>query len=139
MVMTATDLELAVLLLNSVDLLEDPADRMAADLAWWRRALTRNGHAELAAAQADADLPALRSLRATIRAVFECDDLDRVRRLLNTALADAGAVVQVGPAGLAVSGGLAGRLLFAVAQQVAGEGVGRLGICDSDPCRCAYV
>ena len=63
----ATDLDLVVLLLNSVDLLEDPADRMATDLSWWRRALTRNGHPELTADQADGDLPGLRSLRATIR------------------------------------------------------------------------
>ena len=45
------DLGLAVLLLNSVDLLEAPADRMADDLAWWRRALTHYGHPGLAAAQ----------------------------------------------------------------------------------------
>ena len=137
--MTATDLELAVLLLNSVDLLEEPADRMAEDLAWWRGALLRNGHPELAAAQADADLPGLRSLRASLRAVFECEDDDRARRLLNAALAGAGAVVQVTPDGLAVTGGLPARLLFAVARHVAEHGVGRLGICASDPCRCAYV
>ena len=137
--MTATDLELAVLLLNSVDLLEEPADRMAADLAWWRRALVRNGHPDLAAAQDDRDLPGLRSLREGIRAVFECEDADRARRLLNAALADAGAVVQVSPSGLAVTGGLPGRLLFAVARHVAEYGVARLGICVCDPCRCAYV
>jgi len=136
---TATDLELAVLLLNSVDLLEEPADRMAADLAWWRRALTRNGHADLAAAQDDRDLPGLRGLRATIRAVFEAEDAEQARRLLNDALADAAAVVQVTPSGLAVTGGLAGRLLFAVAGHVAEHGTDRLGICASDPCRCAYV
>jgi CGNR zinc finger len=40
---------------------------------------------------------------------------------------------------LAVTGGLPGRLLFAVATHVASYGVARLGICASDPCRCAYV
>ncbi|HRD60729.1 MAG TPA: CGNR zinc finger domain-containing protein, partial [Nocardioides sp.] len=61
------------------------------------------------------------------------------RTLLNDGLASAGAVVQVTPAGLGVGGGLAARLLYAVAQLVAEGGVARLGICASDPCRCAYV
>ncbi len=64
--------------------------------------------------------------------------------MLNAGLLEAGAVVQVGPEGLGVigtgSGGdLPARLLAAVAAQVAGHGVARLGICASDPCRCAYV
>src|SRR4051794_12366014 len=109
------DLGLAVLLLNSVDLLEDPPDRMGEDLAWWRRALTRHGHAELAELQHDEELAMLRALRATIRAVFECGDADEARQVLNVALLYAEAVVQVTPGGLGVSGGLRGRLLFAVA------------------------
>jgi predicted RNA-binding Zn ribbon-like protein len=133
------DLDLAVLLLNSVDLLEDPADRMASDLVWWRRVLARVGHRELADAQRDSDLPMLQALRATIRTVFECEDADEARRVVNVALLYAEAVVQVTPDGLAVSGGLRGRLLFAVAGQVAEHGVDRFGICASDPCRCAYV
>jgi predicted RNA-binding Zn ribbon-like protein len=141
---TATDLDLAVLLLNSVDLLEDPPDRMAADLAWWRRALTRNGHEELAAAQRDVDLPLLQELRATLRAAFEASSDDEARELLNVALLDAGAVVQLTPTGLGVTGtgpggDLPARLLVAVATQVAERGADRLGICASDPCRCAYV
>ncbi len=140
----AGDLDLAVLLLNSVDLLEEPADRMADDLAWWRRALTRNGHEQLAAAQRDADLPVLQALRATVRAVFEEDDAGRARSALNAALLEAGAVVQLLPGGLGVTGrgpggDLPARLLVAVAAHVAERGVGRLGICASDPCRCAYV
>ncbi len=137
--MAVTDLDLAVLLLNSVDLLEDPPDRMAGDLGWWRRALARNGLAELADAQVDGDLPMLQSLRATIRTVFECAEDDEARRVLNEALLSADAVVQVAPEGLVVSGDLRGRLLFAVARHLAEHGVARLGICASDPCRCAYV
>ena len=133
------DLGLAVLLLNSVDLLEDPPDRMAEDLSWWRRALERHGHRELAATQRDEELPLLQALRATLRTVFECGDADEAREVLNVALLYAEAVVQVNPDGLGVSGGLRGRLLFAVARHVAEHGVGRLGICASDPCRCAYV
>jgi predicted RNA-binding Zn ribbon-like protein len=78
-------------------------------------------------------------VRSTIRAVFEGTDEDEARRVLNHALAQAGAVVQLTPQGLAVAGDLRGRLLFAVAQHVAENGVVRLGICASDPCRCAYV
>ena len=134
-----TDLDLAVLLLNSVDLLEEPADRMASDLTWWRRVLGRVGHPELADAQRDDELPMLRSLRATIRTVFESSDDEAAREVLNAALREAGAVVQVTPEGLGVSGDLRGRLLFAVARHLADHGVDRLGICLSDPCRCAYV
>jgi predicted RNA-binding Zn ribbon-like protein len=142
--MAVTDLDLAVLLLNSVDLLEDPADRMADGLAWWRRALARNGLDDLAAAQRDEDLPMLQALRGTIRTVFESSDDDRARAVLNAGLLDAGAVVQVGPEGLGVvgtgpGGDLPARLLAAVATHVAERGVARLGICASDPCRCAYV
>jgi predicted RNA-binding Zn ribbon-like protein len=138
-VVPLSDLGLAVLLLNSVDLLEEPADRMGEDLAWWRRALTRHGHPELADAQRDDELPALRSLRGRLREIFESEDDDRARAGLNAALVEAGAVVQVTPDGLGVSGDLRCRLLFAVARHVAEHGVARLGICASDPCRCAYV
>ena len=55
----ASDLDLAVVLLNSLDLLEEPADRLH-DLAWWRDALRQLGHPRLAAAQRRADLPRLR-------------------------------------------------------------------------------
>ncbi len=142
--MAVTDLDLAVLLLNSVDLLEDPPDRMADDLGWWRRALARNGEGELAAAQRDADLPVLQALRDTLRSVFEADDADQARSVLNAALLEARAVVQLlsdglGVTGLGPGGDLSARLLVAVATHVAESGVARLGICASDPCRCAYV
>src|SRR4051794_21753025 len=113
------DLGLAVLLLNSVDLLEEPADRMAEDLTWWRRALTRHGHAPLAAVQRDDELGMLQPLRQTIRPVFECQEADEARAVLTVALLYAEAVVQVPPEGLGVSGDLRGRLLFAVARHVA--------------------
>jgi predicted RNA-binding Zn ribbon-like protein len=117
---------------------------MADDLGWWRRALARNGHDELAGEQRDEDLPMLQALRGTIRTVFEGADDERARTLLNAALLEAGAVVQLGPAGLGVTGtgpggDLPARLLVAVATQVVERGVRRFGICASDPCRCAYV
>src|ERR1700712_4054902 len=92
-----TDLGLAVLLLNSVDLLEDPADRMAEDLSWWRRALTRHGHADLAAAQREDARGGLLERRGLLRVVVEGDDEEEARQVLNVALLAAGAVVQLGP------------------------------------------
>ena len=64
--------------------------------------------------------------------------------VLNPALLEAGAVVQLRPEGLGrdrprPAGDLPARLLVAVATHVAEHGVARLGICASDPCRCAYV
>ncbi len=142
--MALTDLELAVLLINSVDLMENPPDRMAHDLTWWRRVLRRNGEEALARRQRAADLPVLQELRGTLRSVFEAEDDDEARSVLNAALLDAGAVVQLLPHGLGVTGlgpggDLPARLLVAVATHVADRGVARLGICASDPCRCAYV
>ena len=139
----ATDLDLAVVLLNSLDLLDDPADRLW-DLAWWCDALRSTGHEDLAAAQRPADLPRLRELRDTLRAAFEADSVEAAAAILNPALLAAGAVVQVGDGGLSVTGSgpggeLPARLLAAVAAQVSEHGVDRLGVCASDPCRCAYV
>jgi predicted RNA-binding Zn ribbon-like protein len=139
----ASDLDLAVVLLNSLDLLEEPADRLH-DLAWWRDALRQLGHPRLAAAQRRADLPRLRDLRETLRAVFECERDADAAAVLNPALVEAGAVLQLGREGLGVVGtapdsGLAARLLAAAAGHVAEHGVARLGTCHSDPCRCAYV
>jgi predicted RNA-binding Zn ribbon-like protein len=139
----ATDLDLAVLLLNSLDLLEEPADRLG-DLVWWRDVLRQVGHPELAAAQRRADLPRLRQLRETLRAVFSCERDDDAAELLNPALLESGAILQLRPGTLGVTSAtadadLAARLLAAVARHVAEHGVGRLGTCCSDPCRCAYV
>ena len=139
----ADDLDLAVLLLNSLDLLDDPADRLT-DLDWWCDALRQTGHATLAAAQRPADLPVLRELRDVLRVVFESETVDAASAVLNPALLQAGAVVQLDGRGLTVigtgpGGDLPARLLAAVARQVADHGVGRLGTCSSDPCRCAYV
>ena len=148
---TASDLDLAVLLVNSHDLLEDPADRLG-DLDWLTGALTRVGHRDLAAALTGSDLPALRSLRRLLRAAFEAPDLKSVAAVLNPQLVKARAVFLLDvPArsgrrarfaatpdrtGYAA---LAARLPAAVAAHVAEHGVGRLGICRSDPCRCAFV
>lgn len=139
----ASDLDLAVLLINSLDLLDDPADRLL-DLEWWQDALRQTGHEELAAEQQPSQLPDLRRLRQTLRATFECADADEAAAVLNPALLRAGAVVQLHADGLRVTSvradrRLDARLLAALARHIAEHGLKRLGVCASDPCRCAYV
>jgi len=144
----ATDLDLVVLLLNSHDLLADPADRLT-DLAWLRAALRQSGHAVLARELRAADLPRLRRLRADLRTVVESPDVDhavvRLNRLLTAGRAlpllvrdDAGVRLHVG-AGRHGVAALAARLPAALAEHVAQHGLDRLGVCASDPCRCVYV
>ena len=149
---TASDLDLALLLVNSHDLLEDPADRLG-DLAWLTGALTRVGHRDLAASLTESDLPRLRSLRRVLRAAFEAPDVTTVAAVLNPQLVKARAVFLLDvPSGSGRAGArfvatpdrsgyaaLAARLPAAVAAHVARHGAGRLGICSSDPCRCAFV
>ncbi len=146
----ATDLDLAVLLVNSHDLLDEPADRLG-DLTWLTEALTRVGHRDLAAALTRSDLPRLRSLRSLLRSAFEARDLKTAADVLNPQLVKARAVLLLDvtsrPAGarfvarpdLTGYAALAARLPSALAGHLAEHGVGRLGICSSDPCRCAFV
>ncbi len=69
----ASDVELALLLVNSHDLLEDPPDRLV-DLGWLTHVFARVGHADLAGELSPRDLPRLRRLRDALRTVFETDD-----------------------------------------------------------------
>ncbi len=142
------DLDLVVLLLNSHDLLADPADRLH-DLTWLRAALEQAGHPDLARDLRTSDLPRLRRLRADLRAVVETTDLDEAAARLNRLLAAARAVAFLvthddGPR-LAVAPdrqgypALAARLPAALASHVAAHGLQRLGVCQSDPCRCVFV
>ena len=148
----ATDLDLAVLLVNTDDRLEDPSDRLN-DVRWFRSA-AHPGRALAARPrdQADADLDRLRVLRADLRSAFEADDVGVAGRVLNRgssrlgrcrswwltpAQARSGMTVDPSPPrrrcarGAATgSGGPAHRGTTAPR---------RLGICSSDPCRCAFV
>lgn len=144
------DLDLALLLVNSHDLLEDPADRLT-DLAWLTAVLDWAGHGDVAAALTPRDLPRLRRLRGVLRSAFEATDLHEVADVLNPALVAARAVylLDVERPGMTARfvpapdrtgyAALAARLPAALAAHVAEHGVGRLGICSSDPCRCAFV
>ena len=146
---SASDVELALLLVNSHDLLEDPPDRLV-DLGWLTHVFTRVGHGGLADELTARDLPRLRRLRAALRTVFESDDEATAAAVLNPLLEKARAVPlidvdQAGESVLRVGVGLRGvaaleaRLPAAVATYVVEHGTGRLGVCGSDPCRCVFV
>ena len=145
----ASDLDLAVLLVNTVDLLEDPPDRLC-DVSWLVSALQQVGHGDVAAGLTDDDLPRLRALRDVLRTAFEASDAATVAAALNGQLLASDAVFvltpgdgsslrfEVGP-GRTGYDALAARLPAALAQHIAEHGVRRLGTCHSDPCRCAFV
>jgi predicted RNA-binding Zn ribbon-like protein len=146
------DLDLALLLVNSHDLLEDPPDRLT-DLEWLTSVLRWAGHADLADDLRPADLRRLRSLRGVLRSAFEVTDVKAAADALNPQLLKARAVFLLDVPGRSRSKGarfvaapdrtgyaaLAARLPAALAAHIAEHGVGRLGICASDPCRCAFV
>ena len=74
----ASDLDLVVLLLNSLDLLEDPPDRLT-DLTWLGEVLAAVGRGDIGGALTVADLPGLRQLRESLRAVFQAGTPPRRR------------------------------------------------------------
>ena len=134
----ASDLDLAVLLINSLDNLEDPPDRLTS-VDWFRSVTAQAGRGELTAGLGEGDLGGLRELRDCLRAVFLAGSADEAAALLNPALVRAGAVAQLvitpdGPA-LEVAPGeqglaaLAARLPAALASHLAQRGMGRLGTC----------
>jgi predicted RNA-binding Zn ribbon-like protein len=145
----ASDVELALLLVNSHDLLEDPPDRLS-DLRWLTHVLRHAGHAAVADALAPRDLPRLRRLRDALRVVFEASDdavaaevlnplLQRARAVPLLVAGDSGGVELVIGTGLTGVAAMEARLPAALAAFVAEHGVRRLGVCGSDPCRCVYV
>jgi predicted RNA-binding Zn ribbon-like protein len=145
----AGDVELALLLVNSHDLLEEPPDRLH-DLEWLTHVLDRSGHASLGGQLTTRDLPRLRRLREELRTVFESDDDATAAAVLNPLMQRARAVPLIdvdreGGTSLRVGMGLSGiaaleaRLPAALAAYVAEHGTRRLGVCGSDPCRCVFV
>ena len=142
------DIDLVVLLVNSLDLLEAEPDRLT-DLTWFRTALQQAGHPSLADELVDRDLAGLRRLREELRSVFGSADPDAAAEQLNALLLRAGAVpvlvaederllLVVAPDRTGFDA-LAARLPAALAAYVAEHGLARLGVCGSDPCRCAFV
>jgi predicted RNA-binding Zn ribbon-like protein len=153
---TATDLDLAVLLINTLDLLEDPPDRLT-NLDWFSSALAQVGHGPIASELTPADLPQLIELRGALRSAFEADSAAHAAEIINPRLEAARAVFTLvvepsgsreSPAekvwfdvGVARTGieALEVRLPAAVAMHIARHGIDRLGACGSNPCRCAFV
>jgi predicted RNA-binding Zn ribbon-like protein len=144
----ASDLDLVVLLVNSLDQLEDPPDRLS-DLTWFRSVVADAGRDDIAGSLRPRDLAGLRELRESLRSVFEATSADQAARLLNPMLLEVSAVpelvVSTGGLELQVAPGKRGlaalraRLPAALAAQVAHRGLGRLGTCAARPCQCAFV
>jgi predicted RNA-binding Zn ribbon-like protein len=144
----ASDLDLAVLLLNSLDLLADPPDRLT-DLDWIREVTAEVGRDDIASALTATDLAELRQLRESLRAVFLAGSPGAAASLLNPMLLAAVAVpqlvesagrirLQVAPGAMGLAA-LAARLPAALAEHVAHRGTGRLGTCAALPCQCAFI
>jgi predicted RNA-binding Zn ribbon-like protein len=144
----ASDLDLVVLLLNSLDLLAAPPDRLT-DVAWFREVLAEVGRDDIGGALRPGDLAELRQLRASLQAVFQARSPGEAASMLNSMLLGASAVPQLvvsadsirlqvapGERGLAA---MAARLPAALAEAVAQRGIGRLGTCAALPCRCAFI
>jgi predicted RNA-binding Zn ribbon-like protein len=144
----ASDLDLVVLLLNSLDLLEDPPDRLDS-LGWLREVLAAVGRDDIAGALTAADLPGLRRLRESLRAVFQAASAADAASLLNALLLQAPAVpqlvasgdglrLQVAPTARGLAA-MSARLPAALAGHIADRGHGRLGTCAAQPCQCVFV
>lgn len=144
----ASDLDLVVLLLNSLDLLEDPPDRLA-DLSWLCGVLAAVGRDDIGGALTAGDLAGLRQLRESLRAVFQARSPAEAASLLNPMLIHASAVpelvasddglrLQVTPRARGLAA-LSARLPAALAEYIAHRGIGRLGTCAALPCQCVFL
>jgi predicted RNA-binding Zn ribbon-like protein len=144
----ASDLDLVVLLLNSLDLVAEPPDRLTS-VDWYREVLSELGHDDIARAVRREDLADLLELRETLRGVFEADSEADAAAILNPMLTRVPAVPQlvvdadtvqlrVSPAERGLRA-LEARLPAALAAHVAEHGLTRLGTCGAHPCRCGFV
>jgi predicted RNA-binding Zn ribbon-like protein len=144
----AGDLDLVVLLLNSLDLIADPPDRLT-DLRWFSEVLSELCYDDIASALRPRDLAGLRQLRDALRAVFTAGSEEEAIAILNPMLRDGPAIPQL----IAADGGLrirvspearglealTARLPAALAAHLAHQGFERLGTCAASPCQCAFV
>jgi predicted RNA-binding Zn ribbon-like protein len=141
-------LDLAVLLLNSLDLLADPPDRLT-DLDWLREVLAAVGREDVGGALTAEDLAGLRQLRESLRAVFQAKSPAEAASLLNPMLVHAPAIpqlvasdgslqLQVAPQARGLAA-LSARLPAALAEHIVHRGPGRLGTCAALPCQCAFI
>jgi predicted RNA-binding Zn ribbon-like protein len=144
----ASELDLVVLLLNSLDLLADPPDRLT-NLDWLREVLAAVGREDIGGALTAADLAGLRQLRESLRAVFQAGSAAEAASLLNPMLVHASAIpqlvvsdgslrLQVAPQARGLAA-LSARLPAALAEHIAHRGLGKLGTCAALPCQCAFI
>jgi hypothetical protein len=89
----ASDLDLVVLLVNSLDVLEDPPDRLT-DLVWFRGVTAEVGRADITG-KLRGDLTELRQLRRVVAAAFQASSPDIAASILNPMLVRASAVPQL--------------------------------------------
>jgi predicted RNA-binding Zn ribbon-like protein len=146
MTQPAEPVDLAVALVNTYDLLNDPPDGLRDD-ATARRFLDRHGYPADAAALGGVD--ELRAGRDRLRAFFHAEPGLAAAGVLNELLADTGAVTRLEAAadGWRVTAGPAEpgvRRIVAVAAAglaafVAERGFARIGTCAGAPCDCAFV
>jgi predicted RNA-binding Zn ribbon-like protein len=144
----ASDLDVVVLLLNSLDLLSNPPDRLA-DVGWLKSVLRAVGRADLGDALEPADRTGLVELRESLGNIFATKSAGEAAEILNPMLRKAMAVPQLVIAGAEVRlevapaerglAALRARLPAALAEHIAQQGIDRLGTCAADPCRCSYI
>lgn len=133
-------------LLNTVDLLADPADRLTT-VDHLRAFLAGHDYPDNPVT-AD-DLVAVRRLREQVRAVWQAGEPATAVDRLDALLVRHRPVLRVRarPDGVDVSYGdraaparaLADEILAALAYELESHSLTRLGTCDGDPCRCAFV
>lgn len=133
-------------LLNTVDFLATPADRLTT-VAHLRAFLS--GHEWPDRPVDEADLETARKFREQLRAVWQAEDTtaaaDRLNRLLARhrpvaqLRADADVLHVTYGDRAAPATALVQEVLAALVTELAEHGVARLGSCAGDPCRCAFL
>lgn len=141
-------LRLAVTLLHSYWVLQDPVDQLS--VARLRTAGRELGLAEVTEPLGEPDLPALRDLRERLYQVFAAPDPAARVAALNEVLAEvsAGTVIEPTPEGAlrltplprpGPAGPFAAVVTGALARAAAAGGADRFGVCAADPCRAPYL
>ncbi|OKI62456.1 CGNR zinc finger domain-containing protein [Micromonospora sp. CB01531] len=141
-------LRLAVALLHSYWVLQDPVDQLS--VARLRAAGRELGLTELTEPLGDADLPRLRELRTRLYQVFAAPDPAARVATLNEVLTEvsAGTAVEASPDGTlrltplprpGPIGPFAATVTGALARAATTGGTDRFGVCAADPCRAPYL
>ncbi|MDQ1604739.1 MAG: hypothetical protein QOE01_2584 [Actinomycetota bacterium] len=133
-------------LLNTIDLLATPADRLTEQR---HLRLFLEGHGYPARPVRTGDLGTVSRLREQLRAVWQADDLAIAADRLNSLLTRHRPVprLRLGPDGADVEFGdrsapvraMIDDVLGALLQELAAHGTARLGTCVGDPCRCVFL